>query len=44
MKKKQRSIALDKDGKEVFLAESAWMLEMAQNDFPNVKFHFTSEF
>lgn len=44
MKKKQRSIALDKDGKEVFLAESAWMLEMAQNDFPKVQFHFTSEF
>jgi len=44
MKKKQRSIALDKGGKEVFLAESAWMLKMAQEDFPNVKFHFTSEF
>ena len=44
MKKKQRSIAIDKNGKEVFLAESAWMLEMAQNDFPKVQFHFTSEF
>ncbi len=44
VKKKQRHIALDKHGNTVFLAESAWMLKMAQEDFPKVNFHFTSEF
>ncbi len=42
-KKKHRFMALDKDGKDVFLAESAWMLKMAQEDFPDIQFHFTSE-
>ncbi len=44
IKKKQRFMALDKHGQSVFLAESAWMLKMAQEDFPEVAFHFTSEF
>ncbi len=35
---------VDKDGKDVFLAESAWTLKMAQENFPEVKFHYTSEF
>ena len=33
-----------KDGNHVFLAESAWTLKMAQDNFPDVVFHFTSEF
>ena len=28
----------------VFLAESAWLLEMAQTKFPEIKFHLKSEF
>ena len=44
MKKRQRDMAKDKDGKDVFLAESAWMLKMAQENFPDVKFHFKSEY
>lgn len=43
-KRKRKDIADDKDGKLVFLAESAWMLKMAQENFPDVRFHFTSEF
>jgi len=37
-------MALDKDGKPVFLAESAWMLKMAQENFPEMEFHYKSEF
>lgn len=43
-RKKANAYALDKDDKLVFLAESAWMLQMAQNDFPDLVFHTTSEF
>jgi hypothetical protein len=28
----------------VFLAESAWLLEVAQTKFPEIKFHLKSEF
>ena len=34
----------DKDKNKVFLAESAWMLKMTQENYPDLKFHFTSEF
>ena len=37
-------LAEDKDGKEVFLADSAWALQMAQEQYPEVDFHFKSEF
>lgn len=37
-------LAKDKDDRDVFLAESGYVLSMAQQDFPNIKFHFTSEF
>jgi peptide chain release factor 3 len=43
-KKRRKDMATDKDGKTVFLAESAWTLKMAQENFPNITFHFTSEF
>lgn len=43
-KRRARDMAVDKDGKLVFLAESAWALQMAQENFPKVEFHFTSEF
>lgn len=44
LKRRHRDIAKDKDGQIVFLAESAWTLKMAQENFPEVEFHFTSEF
>lgn len=37
-------IAYDKDDKVVFLAESPWLLQMAQEKFPDIKFHLKSEF
>lgn len=43
-RRKMQYIALDKDGRDVFLADSAYVLQMAQQDFPHISFHFTSEF
>lgn len=34
----------DKDGNDVFLAPSAFMLQMEQQNYPELEFHFTSEF
>ncbi|MEW6469409.1 MAG: peptide chain release factor 3 [Bacteroidota bacterium] len=36
-------MATDKDGRPVFLAESQWALQMAQEKNPDIGFHFTSE-
>lgn len=44
MDSKQRHIARDKDGKLVFMAESKGWLQMVQENFPEIQFHFTSEF
>ena len=41
---KKYNIAADKEGRPVFLAESAWALKMNQDNFPDIAFHFTSEF
>ncbi len=41
---KSRHIARDKDGKTVFMAESRSWLTMVQDNFPDIEFHFTSEF
>lgn len=43
-KRKYQYMAHDKQGRDVFLAESNYMLMMAQQDFKNIVFHFTSEF
>lgn len=43
-KRKVQYLAKDKDGRDVFLAESNFMLQMAQQDFKNIRFHFSSEF
>jgi peptide chain release factor 3 len=43
-KVKYRSMAKDKFGRDVFMADSAFTIQMAQQKFPDVKFHFTSEF
>ena len=29
---------------DMFLADSNYVLQMAQTDFPKIRFHFTSEF
>lgn len=44
LERRKRDIARDKDGNLVFLAESAWALQIAQENHPKVAFHFTSEF
>ncbi|MBK9563880.1 MAG: peptide chain release factor 3 [Saprospiraceae bacterium] len=42
--RRKKDLAKDTDGNLVFLAESAWSLKMAQENHPDVEFHFTSEF
>jgi len=41
---KQKYLARDKRGQLVFLADSAFSLQMTQQKYPDVKLHFTSEF
>lgn len=43
-KRKYQYMAKDKDGRDVFLADSGYVLSMAQEDFKDIKFHFSSEF
>ena len=43
-KRKYQYMAKDKEGRDVFLADSNYVLQMAQSDFKNIRFHFTSEF
>ncbi|GAB1360535.1 peptide chain release factor 3 [Porphyromonadaceae bacterium] len=43
-RRKQQYMATDKEGRDVFLADSSYVLMMAQQDFKNIRFHFTSEF
>lgn len=42
--RKYQYMAKDRQGRDVFLADSSYMLSMAQQDFKHIKFHFTSEF
>ena len=44
MRAKSNNIAYDKDGNLVYLAESPFLLKMAQDNYPDIKFHTTSEF
>lgn len=41
---KVANIALDKDGNKVYLAESPFLLKMAEQNYPEIVFHTTSEF
>jgi len=41
---KQRFLAKDKQNQLVFLADSAFTIQMTQSKYPTVKLHFTSEF
>lgn len=43
-KRKYQYMAVDKQGRDVFLAESNYILMMAQQDFKNIRFHFSSEY
>ncbi|MBX2929289.1 MAG: peptide chain release factor 3 [Saprospiraceae bacterium] len=44
LQRRRREIAHDKEGQRVFLAESAWQLKTVQENFPDMEFHFTSEY
>ncbi|MBD3637268.1 MAG: peptide chain release factor 3 [Crocinitomicaceae bacterium] len=44
IKAKSTYIAKDKDDNYVFLAETPFLLQMAQQDYPDITFHFTSDF
>ncbi len=41
---KSKYLAKDKQNQVVFLADSAFSLQMTQQKYPSIKFHFTSEF
>ena len=41
---KQRFLAKDKQNQLVFLADSAFSLQMSQQKYPSLRFHFVSEF
>lgn len=43
-KRKHQFMATDREGRDVFLADSGYVLQMAQSDFPKIRFHFSSEF
>jgi peptide chain release factor 3 len=43
MARKYNHIALDKYSRNVYLADSAYALKMAEDKFDKIKFHFTSE-
>lgn len=43
-RRKYQYMALDRDGRDVFLADSGYVLQMAQQDFKHIRFHFTNDF
>jgi peptide chain release factor 3 len=43
-RKKTSFMAKDKDNRDVYLAETPWMLDSARQDFPEIQFHFKSDF
>lgn len=44
MKRKHNNILQDKDGNDVFLAESAFILKVCKEDFADINFYTTSDF
>jgi peptide chain release factor 3 len=42
--RRKRDLAIDKDDKLVYLADSSWALQMAKENHPEVEFHEKSEF
>lgn len=43
-KRKYQKMAKDKRGNDVFMADSQFILQMAQDEFKDISFYFTSEF
>ena len=43
-KRKYQYMAKDIEGRDVFLADSNYVLQMAQNDFKGIRFHFTKDY
>ena len=43
-RRKHQFMATDREGRDVFLADSSYVLQMAQTDFPKIQFFFSSEF
>ncbi|MFN0201237.1 MAG: peptide chain release factor 3 [Bacteroidia bacterium] len=43
-RRRSQFMTTDKHGRDVFLATSQWELNAAEKAFPDIKFHFTSEF
>ncbi len=43
-RRKYQFMAEDTKGRDVFLAESSYVLQSAQQNFPDIEFYFTSEF
>ncbi len=43
-RRKYQYMAVDREGRDVFLADSSYVLTMAQQDFEHIKFHFSSDF
>jgi peptide chain release factor 3 len=43
-KRKYQKMAKDKRDRDVFMPDSAFMLQVAREEFKDIKFHFTSEF
>ena len=41
---KKPYLARDKDNRYVFMASSEWILKLTREEYPEVSFHFTSEF
>jgi peptide chain release factor 3 len=42
--RKYQQLCTDKEGREVYMAESPYALDMAREKFPQITFHFNSEF
>ena len=42
--RKYQQLCTDKEGREVYMAESPYALDMARGNFPEITFHFNSEF
>lgn len=43
-RRKAQNMARDIAGRDIFLAPSEYLLAMAQQDFPSIRFHFTNDF
>ena len=43
-RRKHTNMAVDKPGRDVFLADTSYALALAQENFKDIRFHFTSEF